>query len=84
MTIYGHKHSHHASNDYSPSLDNAPRVPKNITQSRINNFMSNGGQFHGMGIHRGLWKLRKSGPPHVQLKVYSVPELKANYFQKNT
>lgn len=76
MTIYGHRHSHHATTADHPPLDNAPRVPRNITHSRINNFLADGGQFHGMGIHRGLWKLRQSGPPHVALKVYSVPDLK--------
>ncbi|KAI8642212.1 galactose mutarotase-like domain-containing protein [Parasitella parasitica] len=76
MTIYGHRHSSHATTTDNPPLDNAPRVPKNITHSRINNFLADGGQFHGMGIHRGLWKLRKGGPPHVELKVYSVPDLK--------
>ncbi|CAO3608492.1 unnamed protein product [Mucor fragilis] len=76
MTIYGHRHSHHATTADHPPVDNAPRVPRNITHSRINNFLADGGQFHGMGIHRGLWKMRKSGPPHVALKVYSVPDLK--------
>lgn len=80
MTIYGHHHSSHATVTDNPPLDNAPRVPRNITHSRINNFLSDGGQFHGMGIHRGLWKLRKGGPPHVELKVYSVPELKVNLY----
>jgi alpha-mannosidase len=76
MTIYGHRHSHHATNSIEPPLDNAPRVPRNITHSRIDNFLSGGGQFHGMGIHRRLWKLRHSGSPHVKLRVYSVPDLK--------
>lgn len=76
MTIYGHRHSHHADTMVKPPLDNAPRVPKNITQSRINNFLSGGGQFHGMGIHANLWSKRQSGIPHVELKVYSVPDLK--------
>lgn len=76
MTIYGHRHSHHADTQVSPPLDKAPRVPKNITQSRINNFLSEGGQFYGMGIQRFLWIKRHSGAPHVVLKVYSVPDLK--------
>lgn len=78
MTIYGHKHSHHADNSMRPALDNAPRVPNNITQSRINNFLAGSGQFYGMGIQRGLWNNRRSGSPHVQLKVYSVPELQVS------
>lgn len=78
MTIHGHRHSHHANMHVSPALDNAPRVPKNITHSRIDNFLSGGGQFYGMGIHRSLWIKRQSGPPHVTLKVYSVPDLKVS------
>ncbi|KAG2205482.1 hypothetical protein INT46_007474 [Mucor plumbeus] len=81
MTIYGHHHSSHATTTDNPPLDNAPRVPRNITHSRINNFLSDGGQFHGMGIHRGLWKLRKGGSPYVDLKVYSVPDLKRITFK---
>lgn len=76
MTIYGHRHCYHASSDLKPSLDNAPAVPTNITHSRLNNFLAGAGQFYGMGIHNRLWTLRHSGAPHVQLKVYSVPELK--------
>ncbi|KAG2207470.1 hypothetical protein INT47_004218 [Mucor saturninus] len=76
MTIHGHCHSHHADISFNPPKDNAPRVPKNITHSRINNFLADGGQFHGMGIHRNLWIKRQSGSPHVNLKVYSVPDLK--------
>ncbi|KAI8366245.1 galactose mutarotase-like domain-containing protein [Blakeslea trispora] len=82
MTIYGHKHSHHADNSMRPALDNAPRVPNNITQSRINNFLAGSGQFYGMGIQRGLWNNRRSGSPHVQLKVYSVPELQRISFEE--
>lgn len=78
MTIHGHCHSHHANTSVNPPMDNAPRVPKNITHSRINNFLADGGQFHGMGIHRNLWIKRQSGSPHVDLKVYSVPDLKVN------
>lgn len=80
MTIHGHRHSHHANTGLSPALDNAPRVPRNITHSRIDNFLSGGGQFYGMGIHQNLWKKRHSGHPHVVLKVYSVPDLKVNLF----
>ncbi|KAF7725437.1 Glycoside hydrolase, 38 vacuolar alpha mannosidase [Apophysomyces ossiformis] len=65
-----------------PSLDNTPRVPTNITRSRIDNFMSSGGQFYSMGIHRGLWELRHSGYPHVQLRVYNVPDLKRISFEE--
>lgn len=82
MTIYGQRHSHHATTTMEPSLDNAPLVPRNITHSRIDNFLSGGGQFYGMGIHRGLWKLRHSGPPHVKLRVYSVPDLKVKQINK--
>jgi alpha-mannosidase len=80
MTIYGHRHSHHADTNSLPAIDNAPRVPRNITHSRIDNFLSEGGQFYGMGIHRNLWIKRQSGSPHVVLKVYSVPDLKVNYY----
>ncbi|KAG0171993.1 Glycoside hydrolase, 38 vacuolar alpha mannosidase [Apophysomyces sp. BC1034] len=65
-----------------PSLDNAPRVPSNITRSRIDNFLSSSGQFHSMGIHRGLWELRHSGEPHVLLRVHSVPGLKRITFKE--
>lgn len=78
MTIYGHRHNHHANTLVNPPLDNAPRVPKNITHSRIDNFLSGGGQFYGMGIHRNLWTKRQAGQPNVELKVYSVPDLKVN------
>ncbi|KAI8986966.1 galactose mutarotase-like domain-containing protein [Pilobolus umbonatus] len=76
MPIYGHRHSHHACSSSQPAIDQAPRVPANITQSRINNFMSDGGQFYGMGIQRVFWTTRCTGQPHVQLRVYSVPDLK--------
>jgi alpha-mannosidase len=76
MTIYGHRHSDHTSHTYAPPVDNSPRVPKNITQSRVNNFLADGGQFYGMGIQRILWENRHSGSPHVTLQVYSVPDLK--------
>ncbi|KAI9473459.1 MAG: galactose mutarotase-like domain-containing protein [Benjaminiella poitrasii] len=82
MTIYGHRHNHHADNSFNPSLDNAPRVPRNITQSRINNFLSNNGQFYGMGIQNRLWCQRQGGPPYVSLKVYSVPDLKRISFKE--
>ncbi|KAI8885832.1 glycoside hydrolase family 38 protein [Backusella circina FSU 941] len=76
MTIYGHRHSDHASHAHTPPVDNSPRVPKNITHSRINNFLADSGQFYGMGIQRNLWENRHSGSPHVTLQVYSVPDLK--------
>ncbi|KAI7906375.1 galactose mutarotase-like domain-containing protein [Cokeromyces recurvatus] len=82
MTIYGHRHSHHADNSLRPSLDNAPRVPKNITQSRVNNFLASGGQFYGMGIQTKFWLARQGGPPYVNLKVYSVPDLKRIPFKE--
>ena len=81
MTIYGHHHAHHADTHVKPAQDNAPRVPKNITHSRIDNFLSGGGQFHGMGIHRNLWSKRISGAPHVVLQVHSVPDLKVEYLK---
>ncbi|GAA5808553.1 hypothetical protein MFLAVUS_001944 [Mucor flavus] len=82
MTIYGHRHNHHANTLVNPPLDNAPRVPKNITHSRIDNFLSGGGQFYGMGIHRNLWTKRQAGQPNVELKVYSVPDLKRITFKE--
>ncbi|KAL4212123.1 glycosyl hydrolases family 38 N-terminal domain-containing protein [Rhizopus microsporus] len=81
MTIYGHRHCHHASNDLKPPLDNAPSVPTNIAHSRLNNFLAGAGQFYSMGIHNRLWILRHSGAPHVQLKVYSVPDVKRIPFE---
>ncbi|ORX54951.1 hypothetical protein DM01DRAFT_1286538 [Hesseltinella vesiculosa] len=58
------------------SIDAAPKVPDNITRSRISNFLATSGQFHAMGIHHGLWTHRHSGHPHVCLAVHSVPDMK--------
>ncbi|KAG1458244.1 hypothetical protein G6F46_000079 [Rhizopus delemar] len=82
MTIYGHRHSDHACHSHKPAVDLAPPVPTNITHSRLNNFLADAGQFYGMGIHNRLWTLRHSGAPHVQLKVYSVPELERITFKE--
>ncbi|KAI7866274.1 glycosyl hydrolases family 38 N-terminal domain-containing protein [Spinellus fusiger] len=74
----GQEHSYQEAFDTTalqPPLETTPRVPHNITKSRINNFMASGGQFHTMGIHQGLWELRHSGEPHVSLHFYSVPKL---------
>ena len=60
----------------TPAIDTTPRVPANIAEARIANFMSKDGIFHSMGIYRGVWSLRHSGTPHVALSVYSVPDLK--------
>ena len=57
------------------SVDNTPLVPHNIMESRIANFMSSKSIFYRMGIHRGLWTQRHSGSPHVDISVYSVPDL---------
>ncbi|SAM00317.1 hypothetical protein [Absidia glauca] len=65
-----------------PSIDNTPKIPRNINQSRINNFLAENGQFYSMGIHQGLWKSRLTGAPHVKLSVYSVPDLKEAVAQK--
>lgn len=59
-----------------PPIDATPRVPVNLTHSRIDNFMSDGGIFYSMGIHRALWQDRHSGVPHVVLSVFDVPDLK--------
>lgn len=59
-----------------PPIDHTPRVPRDITKSRIDNFMLKGSIFYEMGIHYGLWTHRHNGPPHVTLSVYSVPDLK--------
>ncbi|KAI8334604.1 hypothetical protein BC941DRAFT_472537 [Chlamydoabsidia padenii] len=64
------------------SIDNTLRVPRNINQSRINNFLAETGQFYGMGIHQDHWKTRLSGAPHVKLGVYSVPNLKRITFKE--
>ncbi|KAI9027605.1 glycosyl hydrolases family 38 N-terminal domain-containing protein [Phycomyces nitens] len=66
------------------SLDKNPRVPRNITKGRINNFMSSGGQFHSMGIHQALWEARYNGEPYVNLRVFSVPNLKRITFEEAT
>ncbi|KAI7852311.1 galactose mutarotase-like domain-containing protein [Circinella umbellata] len=69
------------------AVNNTPLVPSNITESRIANFMSSKTIFYRMGIHRGLWTLRHSGSPHVEISVYSVPDLKeavSQTFQKVT
>ncbi|KAI9257901.1 galactose mutarotase-like domain-containing protein [Sporodiniella umbellata] len=81
MTIYGHRHSDHACHSSVPAVDKAPVVPTNITHSRLDNFLSGGGQFYGMGIHHRLWILRHSGAPHVELKVYSVPDMERISFE---
>ncbi|KAI9489855.1 glycosyl hydrolases family 38 N-terminal domain-containing protein [Zychaea mexicana] len=60
----------------TPAVDNTPRVPSDIARSRVANFLSAGSNFYTMGIHRGLWVHRHSGAPHVELSVYSVPDLK--------
>ncbi|KAI9311476.1 galactose mutarotase-like domain-containing protein [Dichotomocladium elegans] len=65
-----------------PPIDNTPRVPRGITDSRIANFIAAGSIFYSMGIHRGLWINRHTGPPHVTLSVYSVPDLKEAVGQK--
>jgi alpha-mannosidase len=65
-----------------PLVDNTPKIPHNINQSRINNFLAVNGQFYSMGIHQGLWKTRYSGAPHVQLSYYSVPDMKVRQQQK--
>ncbi|KAL0080840.1 glycoside hydrolase family 38 protein [Phycomyces blakesleeanus] len=70
------KHKPVSGSPQLPPLDKNPRVPQNITKSRINNFMSGGGQFYSMGVHQALWKARYKGEPHVKLSVYSVPNLK--------
>ncbi|CDS14068.1 hypothetical protein LRAMOSA06239 [Lichtheimia ramosa] len=59
-----------------PPIDHTPRVPRDITKARIDNFMLKGSIFYEMGIHYGLWTHRHHGPPHVTLSVYSVPDLK--------
>ncbi|KAL1936531.1 hypothetical protein VTP01DRAFT_665 [Rhizomucor pusillus] len=64
-----------------PPVDNAPRVPRDITKSRIDNFISSGSIFYQMGIHQCLWSLRHSGPPHVKLSVYEVPDLQRIPFE---
>lgn len=61
-----------------PLVDNTPKIPHNINQSRINNFLAVNGQFYSMGIHQGLWKTRYSGTPHVKLSYYSVPDMKVS------
>ncbi|KAI8331324.1 glycosyl hydrolases family 38 N-terminal domain-containing protein [Chlamydoabsidia padenii] len=61
---------------FKPPVDNTPKIPRNINQSRINNFLAGNGQFYSMGIHKGLWKTRHSGAPHVQLSYYSVPDMR--------
>lgn len=62
-----------------PPIDHTPRVPRDITKARIDNFMLKGSIFYEMGIHYGLWTHRHHGPPHVTLSVYSVPDLKVNH-----
>ncbi|ORY96481.1 glycosyl hydrolases family 38 N-terminal domain-domain-containing protein [Syncephalastrum racemosum] len=67
---------------HKPPIDATPRVPVNLTHSRVDNFMSDGGIFHSMGIHRALWQDRHSGAPHVVLSVYDVPDLKRITFKE--
>ncbi|OAD69350.1 glycoside hydrolase family 38 protein [Phycomyces blakesleeanus NRRL 1555(-)] len=76
------KHKPVSGSPQLPPLDKNPRVPQNITKSRINNFMSGGGQFYSMGVHQALWKARYKGEPHVKLSVYSVPNLKRITFEE--
>ncbi|KAI8092804.1 galactose mutarotase-like domain-containing protein [Halteromyces radiatus] len=65
-----------------PSVDITPKIPKNIEQSRINNFLAPNGQFYSMGIRQGLWTERHSGDPYVKLSVYDVPDLKRITFKE--
>ncbi|KAI8142671.1 glycosyl hydrolases family 38 N-terminal domain-containing protein [Fennellomyces sp. T-0311] len=65
----------------TPAIDRTPRVPSNIAEARVANFMSSNGIFRSMGIYRGLWTLRHSGTPHITLSVYSVPDLKRISFK---
>ncbi|CAO3591355.1 unnamed protein product [Absidia cylindrospora] len=65
-----------------PAVDNTPKIPRNINESRINNFLATNGQFYSMGIHKGLWTKRHSGAPHVKLSVYSVPNLERITFKE--
>ncbi|KAI8071075.1 glycosyl hydrolases family 38 N-terminal domain-containing protein [Gongronella butleri] len=63
------------------NIDATPKIPENIARSRINNFLASNGQFHSMGIHRGLWLHRKSAHPHVRLSFFSVPDMKRISFK---
>ena len=65
-----------------PPVENTPRVPRNITRSRIDNFMAGVGQFHSMGIHSRPVENEHNGEPHVSLSFYSVPDLQVSLFVK--
>lgn len=74
-----HPHTQQQQLMEGPPIDYTPRVPRDITKARIDNFMLKGSIFYEMGIHYGLWTHRHHGPPHVTLSVYSVPDLKVNH-----